>query len=51
MATKETAKSKKRMSPLARDIMTGLKEYAPISAARKRASKYIQSPKFPKMLM
>ena len=47
MATKATAKSKKRMSPLARDIMSGLKEYAAQKRGEKTGIKIYTFPKVP----
>ena len=47
MATKAGTKSKKRMSPLGRDIMTGLKEYAAHKRGEKTGIRVYTFPKVP----
>jgi putative transcriptional regulator len=47
MATQAKTKSTKRMSPLARDIMAGLKEYAAYKRGEKTGIKVYSFPKIP----
>lgn len=47
MATKTTVKPKKGLSPLARDIMAGLKEYAAYKCGEKTGIKVYTFPKIP----